>query len=104
MELASTFEPDAAGFLDDRREAVGVGVLFVGGMENVDVLRASVLPSARARCILAVHGIAASGGHVDDQRIRATRSLNECVVDLGAHRATADDDHRAAWRTNLRWT
>ena len=45
--------------------------------------------------------VAAGVGHVEDQRVGSAGGVDERLVDLGAHRAAADDDDGPVRRPDL---
>src|SRR6185437_2464739 len=96
MKLAPALEPDAASVLEHRDERIGVGELPVGREQNVHVPGTGLLPHACPRRVLSVQGGAACVWHVDDQRVRSTRGLDELVGYLLPQRAAANDDHGSA--------
>src|SRR5262249_27260312 len=101
VELPAALEPDAAGLRDDRSETVGIRELPVFGVQDINVLRAGLLPSPRAGGFLRVDRVARRCGNVDDDRVWPARGLNDPGVQLGTPPSSADDDHRAARRADL---
>src|SRR4029078_13107013 len=99
--LAPALEPNARRLLDSGEECVGISDLPVLREQYLNVSCPGGLPPSRARPVLTVRLGAACMRHVDDERVRATRCLDEPGVNLRSHRAAADDDDGALRRPDL---
>jgi hypothetical protein len=94
MPLPATLEPDAPRTRENGCERVAICYFLVRRVQVDDVARASRLQEVRARIGGGIHGVAARGGHIDDECIRPTRRGDESLDNLGPHDTATNDHHR----------